>query len=81
MQIFIFHLPDGALMTDGWDPGDHVVQTQPPHLMYIETRAQRRQEITRGTHRTKPDCLIQSSLFYQHLFVKAFCIIIQILKQ
>lgn len=72
MQIFIFHLPDGTLMTDEWDPGDSVIQFQPPHLMYMEITVQRRQEITRGTHRTKPDCPIQSSLFYQHLFCESF---------
>lgn len=72
MQTSIFHLPDGTLMTDEWDPGDRVVQSQPPHLMHIETRAQGRQEIPRGTHRTKLDCLVQSSLFYQHLFCEIF---------
>lgn len=70
MHILSFHLHGGTLMTDGRDSGAPVVQSHPPHCTHIETRAQRGQAITQGTHRTESWFPYSEVLLFYHIL---FC--------
>lgn len=64
-------------MTDEWDPREHVVQSPPPHLMRIETRAQESKQFPKALTELNQIALAKVLYFTSICFVKSFCILKQ----